>query len=275
MDPAAYDRAAAEHRDALARVRSGHHLTTGQLLDTLAQVDRREMEAIEHLTEVYRRVTHKAVGTNLAEYQRRMRLWQAIKSQCEHSPYAFAGQPKLIWWLEAAITQERLSAAPPLPAAPDFYAVDDRAWQRTTAADAPEVRTALEPGRRTLSRGGLAANIASYNSTLADLVAGLYDPRIRDAEELGALADRLAKMSLTRISLAADLLALAENQRSGLAAIEPVDTAITLARVKVSASRRRVLREAGQNTTGPEWDQLNQLNQVSRRLATLANGPDR
>ena len=99
-------------------------------------VDRQETEAIAKLSSQYRTVTHQAVGTNLWEYQQRVQLWQAIDALCQHSADPFAGQPKLIAWLEAAILQQKLTNRPPLPATPDFN-VPDQVCPSNRQATAP------------------------------------------------------------------------------------------------------------------------------------------
>jgi hypothetical protein len=274
MDAAQYDRSVSENRALVDRVRGGKRLTTEELLGTLAQVDRQEAAAIRRLTEEYRRVTHEAVGTNLWEFQQRMELWEAIKSQCEHSPDPFAGQPKLIAWLESAIIQERISAAPPMPAAPDFLVVDDRAWQGATKRDTPQVKTAVEY-RPEPDAEELAPQIARYNTALTKLVSRLYSPQTLRAQEIDSIVDELAKLGLVRIGLAADVLALEAGDRDRLAPIEPIDTAIALAKVKISAARRQIRRAAGGNTSDQAWSELAALNDVARRLDMLATGPDR
>ncbi len=120
LDGSSYDRLVREHQQMLDREYAGKRLTTDELLGLLQTVDRQETEAIAKLSSQYRIVTHQAVGTNLWEYQQRVQLWQAIDALCQHSADPFAGQPKLIAWLEAAILQQKLTNRPPLPATPNF-----------------------------------------------------------------------------------------------------------------------------------------------------------
>jgi hypothetical protein len=259
----------------LARVRAGKALSTDELVRVLQEVDREEAAAIERLAAEYRRVTREAVGTDEWEFQQRIILWEAIEHLCQESPYPFEGQAKLIDWLENAILEQRLSARRPLPRTPDFLTVNDLEWLTDDGDATRQVKTAAVVPVLQLDAGQLAPQITEYNSELAQLVQGLYDPRIRSVDELNATVDRLAQLGLVRIGLAAGLLALPEDQRDLLDSIEPLDTAISLARVRVSAARRQILRRTGHTTRGPQWEELKGLNQLAVRLDTLATGPDR
>ncbi len=275
MDRETFERTVAGHRATLDRVRTGYKLSSDELLKTLEEVDRQEQAAIERLTGEYREVTHQSVGTNLWEYQRRMQLYEAIKRLCDASPYPFEGQAKLIGWLEAAMIQQRLSGRPPMPPMPDFDVVDDRVWLAAARSNTPEVKTSLELPASQLSAAELAPQIAAYNTSIDDLRTSLYGPRVLDVEELNAMVDHIARLGLTRIALASNVLALARQDRQRVRAIETLDDAIVLARVKVSAARRQVSREANGDTSSRQWRELEGLNRVAVRLDMLATGPDR
>ena len=274
-DIEAYDRAVTQRQAMQARFQAGQQATTEELLEFLSEIDRQEALAIEHLAAEYRRVTHDAVGTDLVEFQRRMRLWKAIQQSCEQSPGAFENQPKLVWWLQAAITQQRISAAPPMPTAPDFLAANEPAGRDRGITAMPTTKTSLVTGVDDLNSGSLADRITRYNASLTELVTGLYDSRILNVEELDSTVDALAALALARVSLAVNAQSLAQRDRDFLPPVGRVDTAIALARVKVSAARRQINPEAQRDLSGSEWRTLEGLNRVAQRLSMLATGPDR
>ncbi|MEX2112387.1 MAG: hypothetical protein WD845_04335 [Pirellulales bacterium] len=270
----AYDRIQAQQLAVLDRGRAGQNLSAGQLQETLELIDRQEAAAIQQLTRTFSRVTHEAVGTNLWLYQQRMQQLKAIRESCNQSAHPFENQPKLIAWLDAAIMQERLTDRPPLPATPDFERVDDRAWM--AAGDrTPEVKTALFQQAAPATAGELEAKINDYNDELNEVVASLYASKRYKVAELNVIVDRMAQLGLRRVSLATSALRLTDAQRDQLTPIETLDDAIALARVKVSATRREILRVADHDTDRAQWDTLKGLNFVSRRLDTLYTGPDR
>jgi hypothetical protein len=281
MDRTALDRVVKRQRDIVERARAGRELSTDGLLWILKEVDRQENAALTRLSGEYRHATREAVGDNPSEFQRRMQVWDAIKAMCEKSETPFEGQPKLVSWLEAAIVEERMTAAPPLPKAPDFSLVDDTHWRRATGegyaqlAQPTEVKTAIQFDERELSAAELAQHIERYNQSLEELEKKLYGKRILDVNELNQIVDRLAQLGLARVGLAANVLALAESDRSQLAAVQPLDTAITLARVRISATRRQLLKAADHKTSAGQSNELAGLGRVSQRLDTLATGPDR
>jgi hypothetical protein len=121
----------------------------------------------------------------------------------------------------------------------------------------------------------LSAMIARYNASIAELEDSLYQGGELSVEQLNTMIDRLARLGLERVRLATDLGEIAEDQRSQLADITPIDTAVTLLQVKASAARRGVWKAAGNRLSEAQFATLNQLNAVAQRLATLAAGPDR
>jgi hypothetical protein len=275
MDPAEYEQVLGQQLGELDRARADGRLTTEQLVETLRVVDYQETTAIQQLAEQYRRVTREAVAENRWEFQRRMKLAAAMMRVCEGSPYPFEGQSKLIDWFQAAILQQRISSRPPLPPTPDFETVDRRAWQIASRQPTQEVRTSFTFDDRALSAPALDSEISRYNARMAELVSRLYGRQAMNVDELNQVVDRIAQLGLVRIGLTANALELPEKVRSKINPIEPLDTAITLARVKVSAARRQVLRQANRDTNDRQWDALKQWNRVSQRLDTLATGPDR
>ncbi len=268
-----YDRMQARQLDVLDRVRAGQDLSTQQLRQTLELINRQEAAAIQQLTRTFSHVTHEAVGTNLWLYQQRMQRYKAIRELCQQSAYPFENQPKLIAWLNAAILQENLTDRSPLPATPDFDRVDDRAW--TAAGRVAQVKTSLLEQDAPPTPAQLESQITEYNDQLNQVVSGLYSTRHYSVAELNAIVDRIAMLGLTRIGLAASALRLDDAERAQLTSIDTLDDAITLARVKVSATRREILRVADHDTDRAQWDALKGLNGVSRRLDTLYTGPDR
>ncbi|MGD9719807.1 MAG: hypothetical protein AB7O59_01160 [Pirellulales bacterium] len=274
LDRAAYDDLLAQQATLLARVRAGRALTTAEIKGTLAAIDRHEQAAIGQLISTYSEVAHEAVGTNLWAYQQRMKYCAAVKRLSEAAARPFEAQNKLIGWLEAAVLQQRLSAYLPMPPVPDFAAIDDNSWQQI-AASTQEVRTAYAFDDRQPTAAELASQIERYNSDLEQVVDGLYDRRVFSVDELNRIVDRIAKLGLVRVGLAAGTLALPQADQDEVQEIEPLDTAIKLARVKISAARRQVLRQANHDTSRRQWDELAGYNRISQRLDMLATGPDR
>ena len=272
MDDRTYQHAVAEQRTIVRRAAAGDTLSNEQLREILEQLDRQQQSAIEHLSREYRYVTHQAVGTNPWEFQRRMQLSDAVKRLCAASPYPFEGQTKVIGWLRAAIIEQRISSRPPMPPVPDFDVVARPGL--AAPVDTTEVRTSLNEFSRPTA-AELAPRIARYHASMNELKHRLFDPRVLDVDQLNAVVDQIARLGLTRIGLASDALALDSQARQRAGSIETLDDAITLARVKVSASRRQVLRVSGGEPNAPQWRTLKALGRVATRLDMLATGPDR
>jgi hypothetical protein len=263
-----------EHEQSIEKqVRQGKPLSGEELLLALEEVDRVEQAAIENLAMQFRRTARDVVGAYRIDLDRRWRYWQAIRTQCEHSPDPFGNQPRLIEWLQNAILEQRISAAPKLPAAPDFFA-NDNASELTTS-HVSSTRTALLVDAPAPDADQLSEMITRYNASIAEFEALLYRPGELSVEQLNNTIDRLARLGLERVRLATDLGAISEDQRSRLTEITPIDTAVTLLKVKAAAARRGVWQAAGDNLSDAQFAVLNQLNAVSQRLATLAAGPDR
>jgi hypothetical protein len=273
MSRDAYDRVAADQLSVLDRVRSGQEFTIDELADTLKRIDREERAAIKQLTKTFSQATHEAVGTNLWLYQQRMEYLQGVEKLSTHSPYAFENQKKLIDWMNAAILQQRFTGRSPLPPAPDFDHFDQQAWLRVPRP--LEVRTAArQDEQRPLSAAELEQRITQYNAALNTVVSSLYASRRYSVDELNAIVDRIAQLGLTRVGLAASALRFPLEEVRQLTPIDTLDDAISLARVKVSATRRGILRVADHDTDRAQWDTLKGLNGVSRRLDMLSTGPD-
>jgi len=273
LDAEAYGKLTEHEQSIEQQVRQGKPLSSHELISALAEVDRVEQAAIDKLAVQFRRTARDVVGAYRIDLDRRWRYWQAIRTQCEHSPDPFGNQPRLIDWLQNAILEQRISAAPKLPAAPDFFASDD--LTETTTGHVSTTRTAMIVDAPAPDAGQLSAMITRYNASIAEFEASLYRPSELSVEQLNNTIDRLARLGLERVRLATDLGAISEGERSRLAEITPIDTAVALLKVKASAARRGVWQAAGDNLSDAQFAVLNQLNAVSQRLATLAAGPDR
>ncbi len=274
MSRDAYDHIEADQLAALDRVRAGQEFTADELADLLQGIDREERAAIKQLAKTYSQVTHEAVGTNLWLYQQRMEYLKAVGKLSTHSPYPFENQKRLIDWMNAAILQQRFTGRSPLPPVPDFDHFDQQAWLRTSPPTL-EVRTAARQDKRPLSAADLEQRITRYNTALNKVVSSLYASRSYDVDQLNAIVDRIAQLGLTRVGLAAGALRFPLEQVRQLTPIDTLDDAISLARVKVSATRRGILRVADHEIDRVQWDTLKGLNGVSRRLDMLYTGPDR
>ena len=250
-------------------------LTDDQLVAALRSIDQRQQARIVQLAQQFRQAARAAAGVNEWEFQRRMKMASATKRVCDGSPYPFEGQVKLIDWIEAAILEQRISSRPPLPPTPDFQTVDAGRWRAKSDKPVAEVHTSLESADGPLTAAELQTDIARYNADMARLVARLYPKQTWNVTQLDAAVDKIAQLGLTRVGLAASSLQLSEQERASVPRIETLDSAIALARVKDSAARRISLREAHRHTISKKWDELKALNHISRRLDTLASGPDR
>jgi hypothetical protein len=269
-----YDSVEAQQLTVLDRVRAGDELSNKGLRTILEQVDRQEQAAINVLTKTYSQVTNKAVGADLWKYQQRMKLLRRIQELEQASAHPFENQPKLIAWMDAAVTQQLMTDRWPLPATPDFNHIDQRPLMVAQTATT-EVRTALQENPPQPTASELATQITKYNDELNKLVGNLYGAKRYNVPELNTVVDDLARLGLTRIRLSASVLRIAQAEREQLPQIETLDDAIALARVKVSATRREYLKLADRSEDRGPWDALKGLASVSRRLDTLYTGPDR
>ena len=92
-------------------------------------------------------------------------------------------------------------------------------------------------------------------------------------DELNAIVDEIARLSLARIRLASNVLNLPADQRDDVGQIETADTAITLARVKISAARRQILRQSQDDTTSRAIPRTRRAQPRGAAAGHASNGP--
>ncbi len=134
--------------------------------------------------------------------------------------------------------------------------------------------TSLGPLDQEQTPAEIAPSVSRYNAAMAAVAARLYCAGLcrwtNSTRSLTRLPD-----CRWRIRLASNVLNLPSDQRDDVGQIETADTAITLARVKISAARRQILRQSQDDTTAAQFRELEGLNRVAQRLDMLATGPDR
>jgi len=112
-----------EADDERARVRKmlrQKSVPTASLLQLLAEVDTREKSAIDRLVRVYRVRIYRTFGSRAAELVRRNEAWYRIYAAWEKADRPFAGQGRLVVWLESALRSSASGSVGPLPDDPRF-----------------------------------------------------------------------------------------------------------------------------------------------------------
>ena len=111
---------AAEERVRVRKMLRQKSVPTASLLQLLGEVDTREKSAIDRLLRVYRVRIYRTFRSRAAELARRNEAWYRIYATWEKADRPFAGQGRLVVWLESALQSSASGSVGPLPDDPRF-----------------------------------------------------------------------------------------------------------------------------------------------------------
>lgn len=238
-------------RAILNRSAAGRELSPDGILRLLSEVDGQEQRAIAKLSRDYQFATAQAYHHDRGEFEKWNGAWDKIDDQWRAEGAPLSWQPKLITWLQRATEKQALAS-------------------RLARRPAPIALRPIAP--RTgpaIQHTELEARIAGYNLTLSRLISQLHSQSNWTAEELGHAANDLSDLATARHDLALYWGLLPASTRSRMTALQPIDGAISLLAARTSTLRRQLESSNGEPNSRSQWE-LRRLDDVSRRLATLA-----
>ncbi len=251
----------ARHRAILLRAAAGSELSDSGVQRLLAEVDTEEQHAIDRLQRDYEFATAQAFHDNRDQFERWHNAWHAIESKWLAAGQPFSWQPKIIAWLQqAGERQARLE--PPVPS----KSTAERAVPRPVS---PTIRVIPPPLRASIRHDELEARIAGYNLALSRLISDLHMQHTWTAEELGHAANELAELATVRHDLTLYWELLPLDHRARMPSLEALESAVSLLAAR-TAQRRRKLEVSAASANSDTAKELRCLDEVSRRLATLA-----
>lgn len=238
----------------LERAAEGRELTSAGLVALLGEVDDQEHAAIAKLRRDFAFSTAQAFHDNRAEFDKWHDAWERIEKRYNQDGRPQAWQPRMIDWLALATARQA---------------------QSNIAKRHPKLATKAPP--RTAPRGPapnirsdeLEARIAGYNFAVSRLFSELHAQKQWTIDELGGAAGELASLVTTRHDLTLYWRLLPEEQQARLTPLRTLDDLIPLL-ARRTADRRRALENEAADSPRAAWE-LRRLDEVSRRLATLAS----
>jgi hypothetical protein len=252
MPPTELARQQARNQQILDRATKGRELSAEGLLRLLGEVDRQEQAAIKHLSRDYAFLTAQNFHNNRAEFDKWTEAWEKLEYAWQLQGRPMNSQPELIGWLQQAPSRLALARA-------------------TAPREAPSVvRTVPRRTGPPFRRSELEARIVGYNLALSRLMSQLQEQKNWTGVELARVAGELADLTTARHDLLLYWNLLPEQERRQMPALGSLDGVMSLLSSR-TAQRRRQL-EAGELPDAPRtaWE-LRRLDEVSRRLATLAS----
>lgn len=253
LPPAELERQRGRNREILSLAAQGRELTQSGLLKLLAEVDRQEQEAIQKLRRDYAYSTAQAFHGNRTEFDKWSEAWRRIEQAWQQDGRPFDWQPRMIAWLgQASAQQAEISLAVRRDRNPLLGAIPPRTGPRIQQME-------------------LEARIAGYNLALSRLISELHLRSDWSVEQLGASAGELADLATTRHDLSLYWNLLPGARRAHMTPLDPLDDAISLLASRTSKLRRQLESASADHSPRTAWE-LRRLDEVSRRLATLA-GP--
>lgn len=241
------------NRAILERAAQGRELTGGGLLELLAEVDAQEQRALAKLRRDFAFSTAQAFHDNRAEFDKWHDAWERIEQRYEDRGRPLAWQQRMIDWLALASARQA---------------------QISLARTHPDLMPRPRPKTTPLGRGPniqlreLEARIAGYNLAAARLFSELHAKQTWSVEELGTAAGELTDLATLRHDLDLYWKLLPEESQARIVPLRTLDDVIPLL-ARRTVERRRALEVEAANSPRAAWE-LRRLDEVSRRLATLA-----
>ncbi len=242
------------NRAILDRATQGRELSDGGLLVLLAEVDDQEQRAIARLRRDFAFSTAQAFHDDRFEFDKWHDAWERIEDRYQQDGRPLAWQKRMIDWLAlASARQAQVSIAKLHPG------------NRT-----PGVLPQKVPprGGATIRHSELESRIAGYNLAVSRLFSELHTKGAWKVDGLGRAAAELADLSTTRHDLTLYWKLLPRDAQARQTPLRSLDDVIPLL-ARRTAERRRELEKTAADSPRAAWE-LRRLDEVSRRLATLA-----
>jgi hypothetical protein len=253
LDRAEQERIGKRHQAILYRAAKGSELTNSALMQLLAEADEHEQHAIKKLQRDFAFSSAQAFHDNRFEFDRWHDAWDRIEKRYEQDGRPIAWQSRMIDWLAlASARQAQISVA-------RLHADRSAKRQPLPASRSPETRIQLRE---------LESRIAGYNLAVSRLFSDLHRGRTWTVEELARAAGELTELATTRHDLQLYWKLLPEDYQAQIVPLRTLDDVIPLL-ARRTAQRRRDLETAAGDSPRTAWE-LRRLDEVSRRLATLA-----
>jgi hypothetical protein len=238
----------------LDRAAQGRELSNGGLLELLAEVDDQEQRAIAKLRRDFAFSTAQAFHDNHAEFDKWHDAWERIESRYQLDGRPLAWQKRMIDWLAlASARQAQVSIA---------------RLHTGTSTSRSLPRQIPSRGGANIQHSELESRIAGYNLAVSRLFSKLHTQEAWTVDDLGRAAAELADLSTTRHDLNLYWKLLPADSQARQSPLRSVDDVIPLL-ARRTAERRRELETTAADSPRAAWE-LRRLDEVSRRLATLA-----
>lgn len=242
------------NRAILDRAATGRELSDSGLLELLAEVDAQEQHAIAKLRRDFAFSTAQAFYDNRADFDKWHDAWERIESRYQQDGCPLALQKRMIDWLAlASARQAQISVARLQLGGSRRGSLPERI---------PTQRKA------DIQHSELESRIAGYNLAVSRLFSELHSKRAWSVEDLGRAAGELADLATTRHDLNLYWNLLPRGSQARQTPLRSLDDVIPLL-ARRTAERRRELVHMAADSPRAAWE-LRRLDEVSRRLATLA-----
>jgi|GEM_PF-2585730 len=242
------------NRAILDRAVQGREITDGGLLELLAEVDDQEQRAIAKLRRDFAFSTAQAFHDDRTEFDKWHDAWERIENRYQRDGRPVAWQKRMIDWLALASARQaqvRIARTHPGNSVPRSLS-----------------RPRQLPGGADLQHSELESRIAGYNLAVSRLFSELHSKEAWTVDDLGRAAAELANLSTTHHDLNLHWKLLPQNLQAQQTPLRSLDEVIPLL-ARRTAERRRELEKNAANSPRAAWE-LRRLDEVSRRLATLA-----
>ncbi len=239
------------HRTILARVVAGDELTNHGVKQLIAEVDHHEQQAITRLSADFQYATAQAFHHNRAEFARWTTAWQRIDHAWRGQNQPLDWQPRIVDWLGRMSSRQQQAAL-------------------AAQGDKTPIRPIAPHTGPKIQIDELRARIVGYNLAISRLVAELHSRSAWSTEDLGHAANELADLAAARHDLELYWSLLPPRQQTNLSKLEPLDGAIALLTARTSNRRQQLQKGTNESQDRTAWE-LRRLDEVSRRLATLAS----
>jgi len=254
MSGAKLKRLRERNRAILNRALEGRELSDGGLLQLLAEVDTQEQRAIAKLRRDFAFSTAQAFHDNRPEFDKWHDAWERIESRYQFDGRPLVLQNRMIDWLAlASARQAQISIARLQPSSSKRVSVP------------PQIPPPRGPN---IQHTELESRIAGYNLAVSRLFSELTTKQDWSVEDLGHATAELADLATTHHDLNLYWKLLPHQSQTRRTPLRSLDDVIPLL-ARRTTERRRELEQMSAASPRAAWE-LRQLDEVSRRLATLA-----
>lgn len=240
-------------RAILNRALEGRELSDSGLLQLLAEVDFEEQRAIAKLRRDFAFSTAQAFHDNRPEFDKWHDAWERIESRYQLDGRPLVLQNRMIDWLAlASARQAQISIARLQP-----------------SGKRVSVPPKIPPTRgANIQHPELESRITGYNLAVSRLFSELHTKKDWSVEDLGQATAELADLATTNHDLNLYWKLLPSESQTRQTPLRSLDDVIPLL-ARRTTERRRALEQKSADSPRAAWE-LRRLDEVSRRLATLA-----